>query len=161
MKTIVVYYSMGGNTELVARKIAEKTGAETLRLVPVKAYPDKGFKKFFWGGRSAVMAETPELEPYTFDGASYERIVFGFPVWASTVTPPIRTFIKDNAEAIKGKSFAAFACLAGSGAEKAFGKLRDALGIESFDATATFIDPKGKPADVVDEKVDQFVASLG
>ena len=34
MKTIVVYYSMGGNTQQAAEKIAERLGAELLRLVP-------------------------------------------------------------------------------------------------------------------------------
>ena len=96
MKTLIVYYSLEGNTEFAAEKIADACGFDTLRLVPVKKYPDSGFKKFFWGGKSAVMAETPELEPYTFDADSYDRIIFGFPVWAGNVTPPIRTFVKDN-----------------------------------------------------------------
>ena len=78
MKTIVVYYSLEGNTDLAAKKIAEKTGADLLRLEPEKAYPDSGFRKFFWGGKSAVMAETPALRSYAFDAAAYDRIVFGF-----------------------------------------------------------------------------------
>ena len=40
------------------------------------------------------MAETPELEPYEFDADSYDRIVFGFPVWAGNVSPRIRTIFK-------------------------------------------------------------------
>ena len=96
MKTLIVYYSLEGNTEYAANKIAEVCEFDTLRLVPVKEYPASGFKKFFWGGKSAVMAETPELEPYMFDADSYDRIVFGFPVWAGNVTPPIRTFVKEN-----------------------------------------------------------------
>ena len=54
-------------------------------IKPVKTYPKKGFRKFFWGGKSAVMAETPELEPYKFDASSYDRIVFGFPVVKNTI----------------------------------------------------------------------------
>ena len=50
MKTAVVYYSMSGNTELAAERIAAVLGADLIRLTPVKAYPDKGFRKFFWGG---------------------------------------------------------------------------------------------------------------
>lgn len=42
------------------------------------------------------MAETPELEPYEFDTDAYDRFVFGFPVWAGNITPPIRSFVKDN-----------------------------------------------------------------
>ena len=77
MTTLIVYYSMGGNTEWTARKIAEELGAEMLRLEPVKAYPDSGFAKFFWGGKSAVMAEKPELRPYKCQQGRYDIILFG------------------------------------------------------------------------------------
>ena len=93
MKTLIVYYTLEGNTHYAAKKIASLLDADMLRIKPVKTYPRKGFRKFLWGGKSAVMAETPELEPYTFDASAYDRIVFGFPVWAGNVTPPLRTFI--------------------------------------------------------------------
>ena len=96
MKTLIVYYTLEGNTHYAAKKIASLLDADVLRVKPVKTYPRKGFRKFLWGGKSAVMAETPELEPYTFDASAYDRIVFGFPVWAGNVTPPLRTFIKEN-----------------------------------------------------------------
>ena len=44
MKTLVVYYSLEGNTEYVAEKIREALGADLLKLVPKKAYHDKGFE---------------------------------------------------------------------------------------------------------------------
>lgn len=106
MKTIIVYYSLEGNTEYAARVIAEQLGADLLRIEPTKSYPTGGFRKFFWGGKSAVMGETPELVSYSFQQASYGRVIFGFPVWAGNVTPPIRTFVKEND--LKGKSIAGF-----------------------------------------------------
>ena len=108
MKTLIVYYSMDGNTQYVADKVKEKVDSDTLRLVPKKAYNDKGLAKFFWGGKSALMAEQPELEDYSVDLSKYDRIVFGFPVWAGTVTPPIRTFISENKKALAGKRFSAY-----------------------------------------------------
>ena len=63
MKTLIVYYTLEGNTHYTAKKIASAIGADVLRIKPVKTYPKKGFRKFFWGGKSAVMAETPELAP--------------------------------------------------------------------------------------------------
>ena len=93
MKTLIVYYSLEGNTDYAAGKISEITGGELLRLVPKKAYPSKGFSKFIWGGKSAVMGEKPELEPYNVDLESYDLVVLGFPVWASNVTPPILSLI--------------------------------------------------------------------
>ena len=94
MKTAIVYYSMSGNTKFVADKIAEKIGADVIRLEPVEAYPDKGIRKFFWGGKSAVMEEKPELVEYEFDAGQYDMIIFGTPVWASNFVPPLRTFIE-------------------------------------------------------------------
>ncbi len=160
MKDLIVYYSLEGNTEYVVNRIKEKTGADSLRLVPKKAYADKGFAKFFWGGKSAVMAEKPELSDYEVDIASYDRIIFGFPVWASTFTPPLRTFIAENADAIKGKRIAAFACQSGNGAEKAFEKLSKFLGVDSLEATAVFIDPKARPNGNTDAAIDAFGEAL-
>ena len=158
MKTIIVYYSLEGNTEYAARQIAAALGADTLRLEVTKAYPTSGFKKFFWGGKSAVMAETPKLEPYRFDGSQYDRVIFGFPVWAGNVTPPIRSFVSQNE--FSGKRIAAFACQSGSGAEKAFGKLKAALGIESLEAELVLIDPKTKPAAETERRIKAFCDGL-
>ena len=158
MKTLIVYYTLEGNTHYAAKKIASRLDADVLRVKPVKTYPRKGFRKFLWGGKSAVMAETPELEPYTFDASAYDRIVFGFPVWAGNVTPPLRTFIKEND--LSGKRFAAFACQSGAGAEKAFEKLKTALGIRELDAELVLIDPKTKPDPINEKKISGFCGKL-
>lgn len=158
MKTTVVYYSMEGNTEYAAGKIAEALDADLLRICPKKAYPSSGFRKFLWGGKSAVMAETPELEPYEFDASGCDRVIIGFPVWAGNITPPIRTFLKEND--LSGKRVAAFACQSGSGAEKAFGKLKECLGIDALDAELILIDPKEKPSAENEQKIASFCAEL-
>ena len=158
MKTLIVYYSLEGNTQYAAERIAAAIGAETLRLTPEKAYPDSGFKKYFWGGKSAVMAETPKLQPYEFDPAAWDRIIIGFPVWAGNVTPPIRTFIKEND--LRGKRIAAFACQSGAGAEKAFAKLKAALGVTALEAETVLIDPKTKPSEANEQKIAAFCAGL-
>lgn len=159
-KTAVVYYSMHGNTDQTARKIAEATGADLIRLRPEKAYPDKGLRMFLRGGRDAVKAETPKLEPYAFDAGAYERVVIGFPVWAGTFAPPVRTFAEENREALRGMRVAAFACQSGSGAEKAFGKLQALLGIERLDATLVLVDPKSRPDTGNDRKIEAFISTL-
>ena len=157
MKTLIVYYSMGGNTEYAAQRMARQTGWDLLRLEPEKAYPSSGFRKFFWGGKSAVMAERPKLKPYSVDAAGYDRIIFGFPVWAGNVTPPIRTFLSENH--LKASTYAAFACQSGAGAEKAFGKLKDCLGHE-LSRTLILIDPKDRPDPAKDRQIDEFCRAL-
>ena len=160
MKDLVVYYSLEGNTEYVAEKIREKTGAELLKLVPRKAYHTKGFAKFFWGGKSAVMAEKPELEEIVIDPGDYDRIIFGFPVWAANYTPPLRTFIENYRNRIEGKRFVTFACESGSGAEKAFIKLAKSLGIPEFEQTAIFIDPKARKTEGTEKQIEEFCNKL-
>ena len=157
MNALIVYYSMGGNTEFAARKMADRLKAELLKLEPVKAYPDKGFKKFFWGGKSAVMAEKPELKPCQFDPERYDLIIFGFPVWAGNIAPPLRTFASRND--LKPVRYAAFACQSGSGAEKAFETLKACLG-HSLEKTLILIDPKDKPDPAKEAQMEDFCDSL-
>ena len=156
MKTLIAYYSLQGNTDYAAKRIAEKIGADTLRLASKKAYKDKGFAKFLSGGRSAIKEESPELESYDVDLDSYDCVVFGFPVWASNVAPPLRTFVGEHKAELAGKKLAAFACQGGSGAPKALGKLKAALGIDAFDAEGIFIEPLLKQSEATDAAIDAF-----
>ena len=158
MKAIVVYYSLGGNTASAAEAVAQKTGADLLRLEPVKAYPSGGFRKFFWGGKAAVMAERPPLNPCAFDASAYDTVVFGFPVWAGNIAPPLRTFLAEND--VSGLRCAAFACQSGSGAERAFRRLEECLG-RGLAQTLVLIDPKDRPDPANERKIDDFCASLG
>lgn len=160
MRDLIVYYSLEGNTAYVVEKLKKAIRADALCLVPKKAYHDKGFAKFFWGGKSAVMAEKPALEEYHVRLEAYDRLIFGFPVWASNYTPPLRTFIEENREALKGKRFAAFACQSGAGADKALDKLAKSLGISGFEKTAIFIDPKAKPNEEKDAQIERFCRQL-
>lgn len=161
MKKIIVYYSMSGNTEYAAKIIAEKTGAELLRIAPAKAYPDKGAKKFLWGGKSAVMKEKPALLPYDFDAGEYDGVIFGTPVWASNITPPLRTFIDENKDKLAGKKFSVFVCYSGGGAEKAINRLKELLDIPSFEATLILTDPKDKPDEDNERRIAGFCESAG
>lgn len=159
MKTAIIYYSMSGNTKTVAEKIAGQLSADLIEVQPVKEYPSKGFRKFIWGGKSAVMGDKPKLLPYVFDD-SYERIVFGTPVWASSFTPPIRTFIEENRDALKGRKTAVFVCFSGGGADKAIAKLRQYLDIEEFEAELILVDPKSNPSEENEQKITAFCSKI-
>lgn len=159
MKTAIVYYSMSGNTKYVAEKIAEKIEADIIRIEPVKAYPDTGARKFIWGGKSAVMGETPALQPYEFHAGEYDRIILGTPVWASNFAPPIRTFIKENPD-IRGEKLAAFFCFSGGGADKAMEKMKHYIHIKEFEAERILVDPKEHLKAEDNQKIESFCQSL-
>lgn len=159
MKTVIVYYSMSGNTKYVADIIAKKIDADIIRIEPVKAYPDQGAKKFIWGGKSAVMGEKPALQSYEFSAEKYDRIILGTPVWAGTFAPPIRSFLKENPD-IHGKRIAVFTCFSGGGADKAIEKMKKYIGLDNFDAELILVDPKEKVKAEDDEKIDAFCEML-
>ena len=161
MKKAIVYYSMSGNTEYVANYIASKVeDIDLIKIVPKKEYPSEGFSKFFWGGKSVVMKETPKLENYEFDSSKYDLIIFGTPVWARTFTPPIRSFIKENMENIKDKKFAVIISYMGGGADKTIGKLKDYLKINEFEAELILIDPKNNVTEENNKMLDEFCEKI-
>jgi flavodoxin len=160
MSTAIVYYSMLGNCEMIAEKMALKLGADVIRIEPDKAYPDKGAKKFLWGGKSAVMGEQPVLKPYEFDADKYDSIIIGFPIWASRPAPPIWTFVNDQKSKLSGKKIAVFACQSGNGAEKAFDRVKKMIGIETFAGEMIFIDPKTRVNADNDKKIALFCEKI-
>ncbi len=163
MKTAIVYYSMSGNTAYVAEKVAAKLReteeVDIIKIEPEKAFPDKGFKMYFWGGKSAVMKETPALQSYEFDVEKYDRIIFGTPVWASTFAPPLRTFVEENSD-VKKKKLAMFVCYAGSGAEKTFARFKKFMDVADLEAELILLDPKDKVKTEDDVKIEEFCEKL-
>lgn len=156
MKNLIVYYSMNGNTDYVAQKMSSIINADLLRIYPKEAFPDKGFKKFFWGGKSAVMGETPELEEYIFNSDIYDHIIIGTPIWAGTMAPPIRTFIVDNKNKLVTKKISVYCTHSGGGGVKAIRKIKELLGEIPLENTLEVVEPKDKPSDESELKITEF-----
>ena len=160
MKALIVYYSMSGNVKQTAEAVATATGADLLALYPVKAYPEKGTKKYLWGGKSALMGDKPKLQPYIFSADRYDTVIFGSPVWASSFAPPLRTFIEDNRGALAGKRLAAFVCFMGSGDQKALVRLKKALHTDHFAAELALVEPIAKPKEELEPQIEAFCREL-
>ena len=175
MKAAIIYYSMSGNTAYVAEKIrtgilsqlkkdSEQAGGDEpvvdmIRIEPVKAFPDSGSSKFLWGGKSAVMKEKPELKPYRFDAGKYDRIIIGTPVWAWTMSPPIRTFIDENREQLKGKQIGVFVS-SGGGGLKAVNRIREFLPVDRLRDVLDLIEPANKQTEENDRAIGRFCRNM-
>ncbi|MBT4541286.1 flavodoxin [Candidatus Woesearchaeota archaeon] len=129
-KTLIIYYSFEGSTKLMAETIKKeldaKSGDKTdiLELKAIDQPKSKGFSKYFWGGRMAMMKKTPELEKFDLWVTDYDFLIIGTPVWAWTFTPPLRTFF--NNYKFSGKKIALFICHDG-GPGKTFEKMEAEL----------------------------------
>jgi flavodoxin len=158
MKTAVVYYSLQGNIRYVAEKVAKGLGADLIELVPLKAYPDKGMKKFIWGGSAVTFKKKPELEPYKFNADDYGMVIIATPVWAGGFTPPIRTFLEDND--LTGKKIAVIASSAGGNSAKCVEAVRLACKADSLAAELRLVDPKDQPSEEKEKQIAEFIRTL-
>lgn len=156
--TAIVYYSLDGNTDYIARRIAEKTGAKLVRLETKRAYPRKGFKKFFIGGRDALFGAQPELKSPLPDLAPFGNIVIGTPVWASRPAPASNTFLRRAK--LDGKRIALFACSGGGQAETCLDKMQALLAGNEILCRVSFISSVFKRGKTVDDAIDEIVSAL-
>lgn len=159
MKTLIVYYSLEGNTGFIAETIAKKLQADVLKLETTKPFPTEGFSKFFKGGMSVVFNTKPKLKNDNVDLSQYDNIVIGSPVWAGSYSSPINTFIKKYK--FTGKKVAMFLCSGGGDVEKGFTRLKKALQGNDFIGEIDFIEPMKKNADEESKTAVRWAESLG
>ncbi len=158
MKSIVVFYSLEGNTRLIAQAIAEATGAALLELRPKREIPKKGFGKFFYGGKSVMLHEQPELQNEFPDFAEYDTVLIGTPIWAGSFSAPVNTFLKT--QSLVGKKIALFACHKGGGANKCFENLKKKLPGCKFLGELSLIDPLARNPEENRQKAIAWAQSL-
>lgn len=156
LKKLVIYYSFEGSTEFIAKIIAEKLGADVLKLEPEKEIKSRGFLKFFLGGRQAMMKEKPELKPLAKNPLDYDLIFIGTPVWAWTFSPPLRSFF--NQVKLKNKKIVLF-CSFGGGLGKTFVNMKKELVGNEIIAEKTFQEPVKNP-EKGRKEVEEWIGDL-
>lgn len=158
MKNLVVYYSLEGNTKLVAEAIAKEIGADTLELKPKKEFPSSGFRKYVWGGKSVIFKQKPALINEEIDLSKYDNIFLGTPVWAGTYAAPFNTFL--DGKNIYNKNIAIFACHGGGGSERCFANFKKALQNNNFIGEIELLDPLKKETEENLDKVENWIKTL-
>lgn len=138
MKILVVYYSLNGNTKLIADAISDVMNCDILRLNPKKDVPQNGFFKFLWGGKQVIFNQKPELQPFNKDLSGYDLIIMGSPVWAGSYVPAFNTFLSEVT--MVNKKIALFCCYAGSEG-KIFNAFKSQLGNNEVIGQIGFKDP--------------------
>ena len=158
MKTLVVFYSLEGNSEFVAGVIAKKLQADIVKLETVKPFQTEGFGKFFKGGMSVVFKSKPKLKNQNVNVSQYDNIIIGTPVWASGYSAPVNSFI--NQYKFTGKKVALFLTSGGPDVEKCFAKMKKALGENDYVGQIDFIEPLKKGKDEAAKTAEKWAEGL-
>jgi flavodoxin len=88
MKTVVMSYSLTGNNEALAKRIAEELKVEHIRITEPK--------KRTYGTIAAdiISGRTPQTEPKPQVMSAYDLIIFVAPIWMGQPAFPMRSYLK-------------------------------------------------------------------
>ena len=156
MKRLVVYYSLSGNTEMAAKKIAEKLGAELLKIDTEKPMPKSFAAQILVGGGQVMMNYIPKLKPLEKDPAEYDEIILGSPIWNSKGVPAINAFLKDEKAAAKVTSL--FFLSGGGETKKGLEAITKKL--PNLKNSVSLLDKKHKDSKENDAKIQKFVETV-
>lgn len=158
MKTLVLFYSLEGNTEFIANTVAEKLGADILKLETVKPFPKEGFNKFFKGGMSVVFKSKPKLSNKNIDLSPYDSIIIGTPIWAGSFASPFNTLFKSHP--FSGKKVAFFTCSGGGDDEKCLENFKAKLSGNSFVGSIAFKEPLKQDKEEITQNAIKWAEGL-
>jgi len=158
MKTLIVYFSLGGNTKWMTEKIHRKMPNTDLHIIELAGKPLTsrlwstivyGFKTTFY--RKMAIKES------ALDLNIYDHIIIGAPVWAGNVPPPVKEFLKQYP--LTGKKVAAF-CSMGGEPSKFFDKLKESAKVDAIEPRLAMVEPLQNLTAANFEKVTAFVKDL-
>ncbi|MGM9538744.1 MAG: flavodoxin [Candidatus Onthomonas sp.] len=95
MKSIVIFYSYGGNTRRVAEQIGKALGADLAVIQTVKPYTGSYNDVVNQGQREVNSGFLPKLQPLNIDLTQYDTVILGTPVWWYTFSPAMNSFLHD------------------------------------------------------------------
>ena len=131
-KVLVVYYSASGNTERVAKDIADAAGADLFEITPTEVYTDDDLN---WRNSDSRVSREHDDEflrdvPLTTtevpDWDSYDTVFIGYPILWGIAAWPVDNFVKAND--FTGKTVIPFATSTSSGMGQSGNLLRDLAG---------------------------------
>lgn len=111
MNKLVVYFSYTKNTEKIANMIKEKLNCDILKLEKEEPYPNDYQTVVDMEKDNETIDKVVKIKKIDKDLSRYDEIIIGTPVWWYSITPVIRTFLKENN--LKGKLIIPFITNAG------------------------------------------------
>ena len=91
MKTLILYYSYGGNTCHIAEQIQKTLGCDAAEIKTVIPYVGSYNSVVDQGQQEVNSGYEPEIQPLTKNPADYDVIILGTPVWWYTYAPAMKS----------------------------------------------------------------------
>lgn len=112
-KTLIVYFSWGGNTKTVANHIHDLIGGDIVEVETVIPYPDTYEEVTRIAPGELASDYRPELKTKVDNMDEYDTLIVGTPIWGGHLTPAMKSFLASYN--LSGKAIAPFCTHGGSG----------------------------------------------
>lgn len=107
MKSVIVYFTHSGNTELAAKELADVIGSKAIRLLPQQPYTKEDVD---WTDRQSRCTREhldqtlrPAIKPIDIAWKEIDTVFIGFPIWWHEEPAVIRTFLDEYRQQLSGK----------------------------------------------------------
>jgi flavodoxin len=154
-RILVVYYSMSGNTQRVAKDLAAYLGADLQRLR--ERTHRRGFRGYLRAVFDSLRARPASLIHTARDAAGYDLIIVGTPIWAGRITPAVRTYL----ESLRGRTrhVAFFTTSGHTGVDKVLPAMQRLVDLESI-ASIGFCARELRDAACYENKLTAFLGGV-
>jgi len=156
-KTLVVYFSCTGTTELVAAYITEILGADSYQIVPEDPYTEADLA-YDTNGRADQEQNDPDVRPAISGGVEnmdeYDTIILGYPIWHGQAPRIISTFLESYD--FSGKTIVPFCTSHSSG----IGSSADNLHVLCADSTL-WMEGRRFEAGTSKKTIEEWLGNVG
>lgn len=159
MKVLIVYYSRTGHTRTLAHRIGDATQAAVEEIVPLAGR--RGLLGYVRSALEARFSRCAAIAPPAHDPDRFDVVVIGTPVWAESLSSPVRTYLREHAAVLHRIAF--FCTMAQRDSEQVFVQMQRCCARVPLAALAL---TERELADVgvspsVDNALNAFIATLG
>ena len=121
-KTLIVFFSWGGNTRVVAGQIHDLIGGDMVEVETVVPYPDTYEEVTKIAPVELANDFRPELKTKVDNMEEYDILIVGTPIWGSHLAPAMKSFLASYD--LSGKTIAPFCTHGGSGTAQSVNDIR-------------------------------------
>lgn len=161
-KSIVIYWSRSGSTELLASKIATATKSDILEITLKKPYPIDYLETRSRANFERENDLPPELDMELPNLSQYETIFLGYQTWAMTLSQPMKSFLLDYGSRLSDKKIIPFETQGGFGSGDSEDLIREILDQEG--STRNTFEPAlvvdGNMVDRSDKTIDRWLKGI-
>lgn len=154
MKTLILFYSRTGTTKKVAEKLAPMLGAD------IEEISDNinraGVSGYLISGRDAAFKKLTKINSISHNISDYDLVIIGTPVWAWTMSSPIRTLITEQGDKVKQVAF--FCTQGGEGNQGALPDMAKLINKKPLSTLSLLT--KKVVKDQIEEDLNNFIAPI-